>query len=105
MCIFTQGGNFFMYDFDAIFEKLSSKRKKQEQLTKTVGCGTIIFNILVAIIKILARLCAGAVVLFALAHFVPELREELPSLYLIVDKLMIFLESCASKASSILGLS
>lgn len=37
------------------------------------------------ILKYLGRIGAGAIVLFALAHFVPELREEMPSFYRLVD--------------------
>ena len=36
-------------------------------------------------LKTLGRTGAGAIILFALAHFVPELREEMPNFYRLID--------------------
>lgn len=42
--------------------------------------------------KFLGRIGAGAIVLFVLADFVPELREEIPSFYRLVDWILDAIE-------------
>ena len=37
------------------------------------------------VIKAIGRIGAGAIIFFTLAHFVPELREEMPSFYQFID--------------------
>lgn len=69
-------------------------------LPKTSLIGAFILSIpgyIASAIKIIAKAMAGAIVLFALAHFVPELREEIPSFYQIVDFLLSGLEWISSK--------
>lgn len=43
-------------------------------------------------IKLLSKIFVGAIVLVVLAHFVPELREKIPSLYRFVDLIMNAME-------------
>lgn len=48
----------------------------------------VITNVITKLIIISSEVVAGAVVFFVLAHFVPELREQLPSFYEIVDAIL-----------------
>ena len=45
----------------------------------------MIQNWLCKVFKALGRIGAGAILLFALAHLVPELREEMPNFYRFID--------------------
>lgn len=53
-------------------------------------------------VKMLGRIGAGAILLFALAHFVPELREEMPSFYRLVDFIIDAIEWIYTKFWAIL---
>ena len=52
-------------------------------------------------LKLLGKLGAGAIILFALAHFVPELREEMPSFYSFIDFIIEAIEWIYSKLLAI----
>ncbi len=56
------------------------------------------------VIKLIARIFVGAIAFTVLAHFVPELREELPSLYRLVDCLMVGLEWLYAKFWHFIGI-
>lgn len=51
---------------------------------------------------IIGRLGAGAIALFALAHFVPELRTEMPNFYKFVDGIIDILEWAYAQCWAIL---
>lgn len=48
-------------------------------------------------IKLLGRIGAGAIILFALADFVPELRVEMPNFYRLVDFIINAIEWAYTK--------
>ena len=53
-------------------------------------------------LKLLGKLGAGAIILFALAHFVPELRTEMPNFYKFVDFIIDTIEWAYTQCWTIL---
>ena len=60
--------------------------------TAALGTTSVVITIIQYVISVIAKLFVGAIVFYALAHFVPEIREVIPSVYRLVDWLMGALE-------------
>lgn len=71
---------------EQIKEKLARKANSAK-LERTV------FNAMFLVIKFISKIFAGAIILVVLAHFAPELREQVPSLYRFVDIIMSAMEA------------
>ena len=59
-------------------------------------------RILLILSRLLRRILCSVIVLVALSHFVPELREQLPSLYKIVDLLIVCFEKLFSAVLNVI---
>ena len=80
------------------------KKEKQistKYLSKLNRISTV-FRYMLRAIKFISRVFAGAILLIVLANFAPELREKMPSVYSIVDLLLIWLEWIFSKVWQIM---
>lgn len=65
---------------------------KDEFFPKQFNCSTNLFKYIRKFVKCISKLFASVIILFVLASFAPELREEVPSLYRLVDALLDYIE-------------
>lgn len=65
----------------------------------------ILFRRILMLSRFFRRTLCSVIVLVALAHFVPELREQLPSLYKIVDLLIVCFEKLFSAGLNFIEIS
>ncbi len=74
-------------DLQAQIKENLARKANSAKLERTV------FNAMFLVIKFISKIFAGAIIFIVLAHFVPELREQVPSLYKFVDLIMNAMEA------------
>lgn len=72
--------------------KKHTGKHAKKNISQTIATWTMFWRIFYKVAKIISRIFLGAILLVVLANFAPELREQIPSLYQIVDFLLICLE-------------
>lgn len=78
-------------------------QKKAETNIETTKKGIAILNVfslIFTIIRIIARIILVAIFFFVVAKFVPELRDTIPSFYVIVDFILSLFERICGFVSS-----
>lgn len=78
------------FEATALESKAKAKAERRQALLKNI------VSVLLCITKQLSKIFMGAILFVVLAAIAPELREQLPSLYKLVDVMLAFLEEIAN---------
>lgn len=70
----------------------NDSKQKEVSIAKSKAFEKKLVKFAFMTIKLLSKVFVGAIILVVLAHFAPELREQVPSLYKFVDLIMNFME-------------